>query len=182
MSETEIEVKPAKKSAKPAVAEKVGAFEMPKFELPKFDVPKFEMPKLDFAKMPQIEVPPVFREMAEKGVEQAKQNYEKLKVAAEEATDMIEDTYETARSGLVEYNLKALDAMKANTDAVFGFAKDLASVKTFAEAVELQTAFVRKQFESVTAQAKDLQAVAQKVATETSQPVKDVFSKTFKAA
>jgi phasin len=182
MSEAEIEMKPTKKSTKTAAAEKVVPFEMPKFELPKFDMPKFEVPKMDFAKLPQVEVPPVFREMAEKGVEQAKANYEKLKAVAEETTDMIEDTYETARAGLVEYNLKAIDALKANTDATFGFAKDLASVKTFAEAVELQTAFVRKQFEAFTAQAKDLQAVAQKVATETSQPVKEAVSKTFKAA
>ena len=179
MSDIETEVKTAaKKSAKAApAAEKVVAFEMPKF-----DMPKFEMPKLDFAKMPQVEVPPALREMAEKGVAQAKANYEKLKAAAEETTDMIEDSYETARAGMVEYNLKTLEALKTNTDAAFGFARDFAGVKTFAEAVELQTAFMRKQFETMTAQAKDLQAVAQKVATEAAEPVKAAVEKTFKAA
>lgn len=180
MADIETEVKTAaKKTAKATAAatEKFAAFEMPKF-----DVPSFEMPKIDFAKIPQVEVPPVLREMAEKSVAQAKAGYEKLKAAAEETTDMIEDTYETARAGMVEYNLKTIEALKTNTDAAFGLARDMTGVKTFAEAVELQTAFVRKQFETLTAQAKDLQAVAQKIATETSQPVKDAMTKTFKAA
>ena len=45
--------------------------------LSKCVMPKFEMPK--------FEVPPAFREFAEKGVAQAKENYEKVKTAAEQA-------------------------------------------------------------------------------------------------
>ena len=51
-------------------------------------MPKFEMPK--------FEVPAAFREFAEKGVAQAKDAYEKVKAAAEEATYLLEDTYTTA--------------------------------------------------------------------------------------
>jgi hypothetical protein len=72
------------KSKPKPVAVTAPAFEMPKFEMPKFDMPKFEMPK--------FEVPPVFREFAEKGIAQAKENYEKCKSAAEQATDVLEDT------------------------------------------------------------------------------------------
>lgn len=180
MTDIEAKATPKKSAPKAAATEKVVPFEMPKFELPKFEMPKFDMPKMDFGKLPQVEVPAAFREAAEKAVEQAKAGYEKMKTAAEEATDVIEDTYETARAGVVEYNLKTLDALKTNTDAAFAFAKEFASVKTFAEAVELQTAFWRQQFETVTGQAKELQALAGKVATETSQPVKDAVAKTFK--
>ncbi|WP_407050050.1 phasin [Methyloraptor flagellatus] len=178
---TDIKTTPEpKKTVKAApAAEKVTA-EAPKFEFPKFELPKFEMPKFDFAAMPSAEVPAAFRDMAEKSVAQAKASYEKMKTAAEEATDLLEDTYETARAGLLEVNVKTLDAIKSNTDATFGFAKDLLAVKTLAEAVELQTAFVRKHFEAVTAQAKDLQASIQKVATETAEPVKEAVNKTLK--
>jgi hypothetical protein len=54
------------------------AFEMPKFELPNFEIPK-------------MEIPAAFRELAEKSVSQAKETYEKMKSAAEEATDVLED-------------------------------------------------------------------------------------------
>jgi hypothetical protein len=57
--------KPAKHTASP--------FGMPNYEMLKFDLPKIEMPE-------------AFRELAEKGVVQAKDNYEKIQAAAEEAT------------------------------------------------------------------------------------------------
>ena len=46
--------------------------------------------------------------------------------------------------------------------------------------VELSTAHARKQFEIVTAQTKDLAALAQKVMAETAEPVKDSVTKAFK--
>ncbi len=173
---------PAAKAA-PKAEPAAAAFEMPKFEIPGFEMPKFEMPKfdvpaLDLSAFSQAEVPAVFREFAEKAVAQAKTSFAKLKEAAEEATDAIEDTYETARAGLVELNEKSLDAAKVNSDAVYGFAKSLLAVKTFAEAIELQSTFVRQQFETISAQAKELQEVAGKVASEASKPAKDAFAKT----
>jgi hypothetical protein len=47
--------------------------ETPKFEMPSFEIPKFEIPN--------FEVPAAFREFAEKGVTQAKANWEKVKAA-----------------------------------------------------------------------------------------------------
>ncbi len=171
---THTETVAPKKAAKAATATPATEvkFELPKIELPKFEIPKFEMPA--------VEVPPAFREMAEKSVAQAQASYAKLKTAAEEATDLLEDTYETARAGVLEYNTKALDAVMANTDAAFGLAKSLISAKTVSEAVELQTAFARKSFETLTAQIKDLQATAQKVATEAAKPVKAATEKAMK--
>ncbi len=171
---TDAAATPAKKPAKAASAEKTtaSAFEFPKFEMPKFEMPKFEMPK--------AEVPAAFREMAEKSVEQAKASYAKMKAAAEEATDLVEDTYETARAGALEFNTKSLEAVKTNTDAAFGFAKEFFAVKTLAEAVELQTTFARKQFEVLTAQVKELQETAKKVATDTAAPVKAATEKAMK--
>ncbi|MER2605148.1 MAG: phasin, partial [Siculibacillus sp.] len=154
-------------------------FELPKFELPNFEFPAFEMPKFEASALSQTEIPAVLREFAEKAVAQAKANFEKLKVAAEEATDAIEDTYETARAGVIEINAKSIDAVKANSDAALGHAKDLLGVKTFAEAIELQTSFVRQQYEAVSAQAKELQEMATKLATEAAKPAKDVLDKTL---
>jgi len=163
---------PAKASAPTSEKVAASAFEFPKFEIPKFELPKFELPT--------AEVPAAFRELAEKSVEQAKAGYAKLKAAAEEATDLLEETYETARAGALELNTKSLEAVKTNTDAAFGFAKELFAVKTLAEAVELQTSFARKQFEAVTAQIKELQETAKKVATDSSAPVKAATEKALK--
>ena len=137
---------------------------------------KFEMPKFD---LPKLEVPAAFREIAEKSVSQTKENYEKLKAAAEEATDVLEETYSTATKGSTEYGLKVIDAARANTNAAFDFFAEFITVKSISEAVELSTAHARKQFEVVTEQSKELAAIAQKVANETAEPVKAGVTKAF---
>jgi len=142
------------------------------FEFPKFEMPNFEVPKL--------EIPAAFREFAEKSVSQAKENYEKMKSAAEEATDVLEDTYATATKGASDYGLKMIEAARVNTNAAFDFTTELMTVKSFSEVVELYTAHARKQFETVTAQSKELAALAQKVATETAEPMKESVTKAFK--
>ncbi|HZN30290.1 MAG TPA: phasin [Xanthobacteraceae bacterium] len=152
--------------SKPASASAASAFELPKFELPNFEIPK-------------MEIPAAFREIAEKSVSQAKETYEKMKSAAEEATDVLEDTYATATKGVSDYGLKWIEAARENTNATFDFYTDLMTVKSFSEVVELSTAHARKQFEALTAQTKDLAALAQKVATDTAEPIKGSVTKAF---
>jgi phasin len=162
------------KAAKAAPAPAAPAFEMPKFEMPKFEMPKFEMPKM--------EVPAALREWAEKGVAQAKTGYEKMKSAAEDATGVLEDTYATAAKGFTDYNLKVIEIARLNTNATFDYASELLAVKSLSEMVELTSAHARKQLETLTAQAKELSTIAQKVATETAEPIKSGVSKAFKIA
>lgn len=145
--------------------------------IPMFEIPKFEMPKFD---MPKFEVPPAFRELAEKGVAQAKESYEKMKAVAEEATDVLEDTYTTAAKGAADYNLKVIEAARANANAAFDYAKELLDAKSLSDFVELSTAHARKQFEAITAQTKELAALAQKVATDTVEPIKSGVDKAMK--
>lgn len=146
--------------------------DMPKFEIPRFEMPKFEMPKM--------EVPAAFREFAEKSVTQCKDNWEKMKAATEEATDMIEDSYATASKGCADYGLKLIEMSRANTNAAFDLASELLTAKSMSEAVELSTSHIRKQFDALSAQTKDLAALAQKVATETAEPIKESVSSAFK--
>ena len=61
-----------------------------------------------------------------------------------------------------------------------GFASQLMTVKSLSEMVELSTAHTRKHFESLTAQSKELAAIAQKVAVDSAEPVKESFGKVFK--
>jgi phasin len=137
-------------------------------------MPKFEVPKM--------EVPAAFRELAERSVAQARDGYEKMKAAAEETTDVLEDTYANASKGATDYTLKAIEIARHNTNAAFDFAVELASVKSFSEAVELTSSYTRQQFDALLAQSKELTALAQKVATDTSEPLKSGVNKAFKIA
>jgi phasin len=143
-------------------------------EFPKFEIPRFEMPK--------FEVPSAFREFAEKSVTQCKDNWEKMKAATEEATGVIEDSYATASRGFTDYGLKVIEAARANTNSSFDYAGKLLAVKSVSEAIELSTAHLRGQYEAFSAQAKELSALAQKVATEATEPLKETMSSAFKKA
>ena len=146
--------------------------EAPKLEIPRFEMPKFEIPKM--------EVPAAFREFAEKSVTQAKDNWEKMKAVSEEATDLIEDSYATASKGAADYGLKVIEASRANANSMFDYAAELLTVKSLSEAVELSTSHARKQFDALSAQTKELSALAQKVTTETVEPIKESVSSAFK--
>ncbi|GAA0779181.1 phasin [Roseibium denhamense] len=137
-------------------------------------------PDFEAFAMPKMEVPAMFRETTEKGIENAREAYSKMKTAAEDATDLMEDTFETSRQGVVEFNHKAVDAAKTNADAAFTFMKDIMSVKTLAEAIELQSTFARQQFDTLSAQSKEMHELATKLGTDVSAPVKEAMEKSFK--
>jgi phasin len=141
-----------------------------------FGLPGQEIPKFD---LPNMEMPEAFREMTEKGVAQAKDTYEKTKAAAEQATDLLKNTYTIAAKGSTDYNLKVLEIARTNTSSAFDYARELLAVKSPAEFVELSTAHARKQCEAMTAQTKELAALAQKVTTEIAEPLKAGVTKAF---
>jgi phasin len=134
-------------------------------------MPNFEMPKM--------EIPAEFREFAENSASQARETFEKMKSAAEAATDVIEETYATSTKGASDYGLKVINATRINTSAAFDFYAKLITMKSFSEVVELATAHARVQFEAVTAQYKELAALTQKVTTESSKPMMESLTKTF---
>jgi phasin len=100
-----------------------------------------------------------------------------MKAAAEEATDVLETTYSTASKGAADYGLKVIEATRVNTNAAFDFYGELITAKSLSEVIELSSAHARKQFEALTAQSKELGALAQKVATETAEPIKSGMNK-----
>ncbi len=164
MAESTTSIAPTSKAKPKPVAVSAAAFDMPKFEMPKF------------------EVPTAFREFAEKGIAQAKENYEKAKSAAEQATDVLEDTYSTASKGCASYGVKLIETARANSDAAFDLMNELMTAKSYSEVVELSSAYMRKQFDAMIVQAKELSEHAQKVATETAEPIKESFSGAFNKA
>jgi phasin len=129
--------------------------------------------------MPNMEMPEVFREMTEKGVAQAKDTYEKVKAATEQATDLIKNTYTIAAKSSTDYNLKVLEIARTNTSSAFDYAQELLGVKSPAEFAELSTTHARKQCEAMAAQTKELAELAQKGTAEIAEPLKTGVTKAF---
>ena len=91
-----------------------------------------------------------------------------------------EGAYATASKGATDYGLKVIEVSRANSNAAFDFAAKLLTVKSLADAVELSTSHMRKQFDTFSEQGKELSALAQKVTTETVEPIKESVTSAFK--
>ena len=146
-------------------AEKTAAEFMENIEFPTFDATK---------------ATDQFRAFAEKGVEQSKEAYSKMKSGAEETQKALESTFENAKAVSGDLSLKTISAFRDNAEAGFAHLEALLGAKTLAEVVELQTSFLRKRVEVGVEQAKDFQAAASKAAEKVSTPMKTVFEKAVK--
>ena len=129
-----------------------------------------------------FEVPEQMRAFAEKGVSQARDNYAKFKDAAETHNGTMEAVFTSASKGASAYSAKLMEFVKANTTSSLDFAQELLGAKSPSEALELWSTHARKQFETFTAQAKELGELSQKVAAETVEPIKASASKYYKPA
>lgn len=121
-----------------------------------------------------------FRAFAEKGVEQSKEAYAKIKTGAENAQKAIESTLESARAAGSEFSLKSIAAARTNAEAGFAHLEALVAAKSLSEVIELQTAFLRKAVETAVEQGKDFQAASSKAAEDVSKPFKEAFESTVK--
>lgn len=149
---------PSKKDNKPGYD--------PRYELPKFEIPNFEFPRM--------EVPAAFRDLAEKGIAQTKENYDRLKQVAEETTDAFETAYSAYTKGALELTGKLLDNTQAHINAIFAFTKSVMESKTVAEIVEKQTSFTSSQFATLSTQGQDIHKSLTAIANDVSEPIKSV--------
>ena len=104
---------------------------------------------------------------------------EKSAARAKDTTKVLEQTYSAASQGSAEFSQHLLEIAQANMNAAFDFARQLTRVTSPAEFFQLSAAQVQKQFQTLTEQTKQLTSHAQKVATESAQPLQSGVAKTF---
>jgi phasin len=126
-------------------------------------------------------VPESVRALAEKTVTQTREAYEKGKDALEEAVDALERSFDAAGQGAAAFNRKLIDIAQRNLNSGFDLAKKLAGAKNLAEMVELQSAFLRQQFDVFASQANEIRALTTKIAADTSEPIKAQMSRSMES-
>jgi phasin len=127
--------------------------------------------------VPGAQVPEMFRNIGETSANQAREAYARIKTAAEDATDVMEETFENTRDGVLEAQHKALDVARDNAEATFDFAKKLLVVTSLSDAIQLQSGFMRDRFEAYVDYAKGIQAATTKLAQSASEPGKTAVTK-----
>lgn len=129
-----------------------------------FDVPLFAMPG-------------IFSGIAEQGVVRARENCEKMKAASGEMADILRETYLTNAKSAEDYGVKVIEISGVNTSSAFDFLTNLMGTKSLSEIINLSATQGRKNFEVASAQNRELWNLAQKVATETAEPIKKSFTR-----
>lgn len=120
------------------------------------------------------------RAAVDQGVEQSKQAFSKLSSDTETTQKALESTVEMAKTTGNGVSLKMIAALRDNAEAGFTHLEALVAAKSLSECIELQTAFLHKQFEKSAEQAKALQAVMIRAGEDMSKPIKDAFEKAVK--
>ena len=129
-----------------------------------------------------FQLPEQMRAFAEKGVNQAREGYAKLKDAADTHNSTVEAVFNSASKGAAELSTTLLDIAKTNTNAGFDLAQSLIGVKSPTAALELWSGFAKSQFEAFTGQSKQIAELSQKIASETAEPIKTGATKLFQPA
>jgi phasin len=122
------------------------------------------------------------REFAQQGAAATRDTLEKTKAAAEEANKTLQQSYSTAAKGAMEFNIQWMDMLRTNANANLDFARQLFSVKSPTECLELSTAHARRQFETYVEQAQQLAGLAQKITTDAVQPLQARVASAFSKA
>lgn len=120
------------------------------------------------------------RAVADQSVEQSKEVFSKLSSDAETTQKAFESTIEIAKTASNDMLLKTIAALQANAEASFTHLEALVAAKSPSEFFELQAAFVRKQIEKASEQAKALQALMVRAGDDVSKPIKVAFEKALK--
>jgi hypothetical protein len=112
------------------------------------------------------------RKFGEKGAAQAKDTYQKVTVATQEAANVFQNAYSTATQAAQDYNAKVLEFALAYTNAALAYTQELWGVKSPSEFMELSVKHASEQFKMVTNQTKEFAALAQRMPLKTAEPLK----------
>lgn len=122
-------------------------------------------------------VPEGVRALAEKTVAQTRRAYDRSLETFDASLTTFERSFDAAGQGASAFNRKIVDIARRNVDASFDLAKSLAGAKSLADMVELQSAFWRKQFGVLTAQAEEVHALSTKVTSDAAEPIKSQMAR-----
>jgi len=128
---------------------------------------------------PKAALSGLFGELAEQGVARAQEGCEKIKAASEEMAEALRESCSSNAKSANDYGLKVIEISNANAAAAIDFFAHLLGSKSVSDVYTLSAAQARKSIEAASAQNKELWELTQKLAAETSEPIRKQVAKAF---
>ena len=134
----------------------------------------FGMPLPDFSRM-------AFPGIAgnEQILARTREGFEKFKAASEEMTEALCETYSSNAKSATDYGLKVFELSNANAASTLDFMIHLCGSKSATDVLTLSAEQTRKAAAAASDQNRELWTLAQKLATETGEPIRKHFGKIF---
>jgi phasin len=117
-------------------------------------------------------IPEGVRALAESTVDQTREAYDRSTDAFEASVATFEKSFDAAGRGAAAFNRKIVDIAQRNLSSGFDLAKSLAGAKTLTDMVEVQAAFWRKEFGTMTAQAEEVRELSTKMTADAAEAIK----------
>ena len=117
----------------------------------------------------QFAIPPEMRTFAEQSVAQARKAFDGFIQAANQAIGQVETQANVARSTASEIAQKSMSYAEQNVAATFDFAQKLMRAKDAAEVMGLQSEYLSRQMQTISAQVQDLGQSAAKMVVDAAQ-------------
>ena len=118
-------------------------------------------------------------DVGRKATQKARETAEAGRQAAEETVRGAEQSYSAAFDNIRNLNVRLIDAVQANADALCALARDIATTKTPSDLPSVWMNHAQRQFDMATKQANDLTALGQKFVTDSTAPMTRSFQQTF---
>jgi len=121
------------------------------------------------------------RKATERAFRQGKRTVEHPMAEAEHAGREAQEDMAAAAQAVEDIRSKIIEFMMTNVNSNLDYAKNLATVKSPSEFVELSANHARTQFETITAQTNELAAMTQKYTMRNTERMTSGFSRMFNA-
>jgi phasin len=118
----------------------------------------------------QFAIPPEMRTFAEQSVAQARKAFDGFIQAANQAMGQFEDHAQSAGSTAHAIAHKSMTYAERNVAATFDFAQKLMHAKDASEVMALQSEYLSRQMQTISAQVQDLGQSAAKIVVDTAKP------------
>jgi phasin len=118
----------------------------------------------------------------EQALARTREGFEKIRSASEEMTETLREAYSGNARSATDYGLKVLEISNANAASTLDFLIHLCGSKSATDVFTLSAAQTRKAFDTASGQNRELWALAQKLATETGEPIRKHFTKVLHQA
>ena len=119
------------------------------------------------------QVPTSMRALIERTVAQTRSFYQQSANAFQEVFESWESSLDAAGQGAVALNRKIVDIADRNIRSSYDLATRLLASKNLADALEVQTAYWRKQFDTLGVEAEEVRSLSNQITADAARPVQD---------